>query len=434
MTYLAITAGGSGQVGLGLLQPLLLHADAITATYRSTSCGLSILDIQRQHNTFEELLDAARQIATDVVAVHAADVDRLGRFPQESVDAFRRHGLLSAAVPASHGGPGLGMRQLGQLCAVIAGACGSSGMVLAMHYSQLGTLVRHGIGTPFFDQYLRELVVRQYLLASITSEVGTWGNTRTSICALKHDARRVTLTKEATTGSYCAHADAILVTCRRDADAPQSDQVLVFVRPGDYVLTQTTTWDSMGMRGTCSPGFRIDIDAPVEQIVPGSFADSAAQSMVPYSHILWSSLWTGIAADAVNKAAGVVRAAARRTPGEVPQTARQLADAIADLQSMRNNWQSVADDFDDAESRNARQELLKMSWSLKLNSLKIDCSEKAHQLVHQALQIIGLPAYKNDSALSLGRHYRDALSASLMITNERVRGKSAAMLTVLKDD
>ena len=57
-----------------------------------------------------------------------------------------------------------------------------------------------------------------------------------------------------------------------------------------------------------------------------------------------------------------------------------------------------------------------------------------HQLVHQALQIIGLPAYKNDGPLTLGRHYRDALSASLMITNERMRGRSAALLTVLKDD
>ncbi|PXW98128.1 acyl-CoA dehydrogenase [Sphaerotilus hippei] len=392
------------------------------------------MDTHSRPHDFQLILESARRIAADICAPHAADVDARARFPQESVEAFRRHGLLSAAVPASHGGPGCTMRQLGQLCAIIAGACGSSGMVLAMHYSQLACLVRHGIGAPFFDTYLRELVQQQYLLASITSEVGTFGDTRSSLCAVERDGQRFTLNKEATTGSYCAHADAILVTCRRDADAPASDQVLVLVTPGDYSLTQTTTWDTLGMRGTCSPGFRLESSASDVQILPGSFADSASQSMVPYSHILWSALWTGIATDALSKAAGCVRAAARKNPGEVPATARPLATAMQALQSMRHNWQAVADEFDAIEARGARSELLKMGWALKMNHLKVACSEQAPQLVHQALQIIGLPAFKNDSPLALGRHYRDALSAALMIANERIRGKSAALLMVLKDE
>ena len=37
--------------------------------------------------------------------------------------------------------------------------------------------------------------------------------------------------------------------------------------------------------------------------------------MVPYSHILWASLWWGIAANAVSLAAEFVRAGARKTPG-----------------------------------------------------------------------------------------------------------------------
>ena len=70
------------------------------------------------------------------------------------------------------------------------------------------------------------LVERQWLLASITSEVGTYGATRTSHCALEvvettPPPGRFRLVKDATTGSYCAHADAILVTCRRDADEDQ---------------------------------------------------------------------------------------------------------------------------------------------------------------------------------------------------------------------
>ena len=58
---------------------------------------------------------------------------------------------------------------------------------------------------------------------------------------------------------------------------------------------------------------------------------------------------------------------------------------------------------------------------------------RTSQLVHQALQIVGLLGYKNDSPFSVGRHYRDTLSASIMISNERIASKSASMLLVYKD-
>ena len=46
----------------------------------------------------------------------------------------------------------------------------------------------------------------------MTSENGTFGDTRSSICAVNVQGERFTLDKDATTGSYCQHADAILVT------------------------------------------------------------------------------------------------------------------------------------------------------------------------------------------------------------------------------
>ena len=75
-----------------------------------------------------------------------------------------------------------------------------------------------------------------------------------------------------------------------------------------------------------------------------------------------------------------------------------------------------------------------MGWALRFNQLKIAASEATPQIVHAALQLIGILAYKNDSPLSLSRAYRDSLSASLMISNNRVAAKSAALLLVHKDD
>ena len=383
-----------------------------------------------------DLVARTTVIAQEVAAQHAADVDKAARFPSETFAALREARLLSAAVPEALGGQGAGMLELGNQCAALAQGCSSSGMVLAMHHIQVACLARHGAGSAYFQKYLREnLVGAQELIASITSENGTFGDTRSSICAVEVDGDAMKLDKDATTVSYGAHADAQLVTCRRTADAANSDQVLVLFPKGSYTLEQTGTWDTLGMRGTCSPGAKFSGHGAPDQIVPGSFADSSAQTMVPYSHILWSALWTGIATDAVGRAATCVRAAARRKPGSVPPNAADLARAYADLQTMRNNWQACAIEFDamtTADDAAARETLGSMNWALKMNQLKTACSEAAPRLVHQALQIIGILGYKNDTPFSVGRHYRDTLSAALMISNGRIAGKSASMLLVVK--
>ena len=382
-----------------------------------------------------KLLDAIRSTVVETAAKHAADVDEKARFPTEAFALLREAKALSAAVPRELGGAGCGMRELADQCSALAHGCSAAAMVLAMHHIQVACIARHAADAPYFKEFLQRLVREQLLIASVTSEVGTFGDTRSSVTAVQRDGARFTLDKDATTISYGESADALLVTCRRAPDAAASDQVLVLVHKDNYQLERTSTWNTLGMRGTCSPGFMMKSRGSVEQIVPGSFADSSAQTMVPYSHILWAALWQGIAGGAVARAAAQVRGEARKKPGTVPPSANQLAKIDAQLQAVRHNWQAVANEFDElGAGANAMQALLGMAWALKLNNLKIGVSESVVQIVHQALQITGILGYKNDSPVSVGRHYRDVLSAALMISNERIASKSAAMLLVFKAD
>lgn len=381
---------------------------------------------------FQQILAQTRRIATEVAARHAADVDTKARFPTETFAALREARALSALVPVELGGAGASMRELVEQCIVLGQACGSSAMVLAMHHIQVACLVRHARGSRFFENYLREIAEKQILLASVTSEVGVGGDTRSSICAIERAGGRFTLVKDATTVSYGEHAEDLLVTCRRAPDAAASDQLLVLIRKGDYTLEVKGKWDTLGMRGTCSPPMLVTSAGPEDQIVPGSFGDSSAQSMVPYSHILWAALWTGIATDAVNRAATFVRAEARKKPGTTPAGATRLAEASVLLQAMRSNVVAAATDFDAlADDRDA---LGTMAWALRFNNLKIAASEAAPELIHRALHIIGIMGYKNDSPFTVGRHYRDSLSAALMVGNERILAKSASMLLVAKGE
>jgi acyl-CoA dehydrogenase len=383
---------------------------------------------------FEDLLARVRTIASDVAAVHAADVDEQARFPIEAVNALREARALSAGVPRSLGGAGCTMHQQALLCSALARGCSASGMVLAMHLIEVACLARHGLESSFFRGYLEALVSRQDLIASVTSEVGTFGDTRSSVCAVELAGGRFKLSKAATTVSYGAHADALLVTARRSPDSAAGDQVLVLLTRGDYTLTPTSTWDTLGMRGTCSPGGQLVAEADAAQILPGDFSESSAQTMVPYSHILWASLWWGIAAEALSRGAAFVRGQARKDPTTVPPAATALAQAMAELQTAKQHWLGCAAEFDaSADTAVGREELMSMMWALKLNHLKMQASDAAPRLVHQALQIIGVMGYRNDSKFSVGRHYRDSLSAALMISNERLAAKSASMLLVVKD-
>ena len=97
-----------------------------------------------------------------------------------------------------------------------------------MHQIQVVCIVRHLEGSPWFEQYLREVAAEQRLIASITSEVGTGGDMGKSVAAVSDpDGGVASFEKQAPTVSYGGHADAFLTTVRRAPDAEPGDQVLV---------------------------------------------------------------------------------------------------------------------------------------------------------------------------------------------------------------
>lgn len=399
---------------------------------------MSAADKPGAHPTVHPAVETARNIAREVAAAAADDVDKNARFPRECVDAQKKEKLLGAFVPKELGGLGLGMSELSGMCEAFGGACGASGLVTAMHHIQVACLVRHGIEVPAIRKYLEAVAKEQRLIASVTSEVGIGGDMRSSLTAVaRNPDGTFTLDKDASTISYGEHADDLLVTSRRSADAPSSDQVLTIVKKGEFTLEKKGTWDTLGMRGTCSPGFMLKSKGHVDQILPLAFGDIASRTMVPFSHILWSAAWLGIATSAVSRARAFVRAAARKTPGITPPSAMRLAEVMNLLQLMRNNVHDVAAECDrhlKDEVDKKGDQLLSIGFAIKMNNLKVGSSQLVAQIVQQCLLIVGLAGYKNDGKFAMGRHLRDALSAQLMIGNDRIVTTNAALLLVLKDD
>jgi acyl-CoA dehydrogenase len=378
-------------------------------------------------------LAAVRRIADEVAAPNADDVDRAARFPVEAIDALKAEGALSAFVPVDLGGGGVSFEAIATACFELGRRCGASAMVFAMHQIQVACIVRHLDGDPWFTSYLGELVREQRLIASATSEVGSGGDMSRSVAALTPgDGAEVHFEKQAPTVSYGAYADDLFTTLRRSPEAEPGDQVVVLTSRDQVTLEQMGTWDPLGMRGTCSPGYTIRATFPAEQVLPTAFTVVATESMVPISHILWSHLWLGIATDAFDRARAFVRAQAKRTPDQQPPAAQRLSHLMSELSLLRAEVGSALPDFV-AASQGGRERLSTMASILRFNNLKIAASEQAPRVCQGAMAVCGIVGYKNDTPFSIGRHLRDTMSASLMIANERIHQTNAGLLLIAKD-
>jgi len=373
----------------------------------------------------DALIAAARE-AGDVARRFADAVDHEARFPHEAFAVLREKRLLGAMVPAVHGGSGASLATVAEICRTLGEHCASTGMIYAMHQIQVACLIDHGAGSAWQQQLLARVADEQLLLASATSEEAIGGALRSSGCAVNVEGDRFHLLKMAPTISYGAHADGILITARRHADASPSDQVLVCALKADYTLQSLNTWDTLGMRGTCSNGFRLEATGHVDQVLPVPFGEIADATMTPVSHILWSALWVGISSDAVSRAKTFFQGQARARPGQLPPSAARVAEAVSMLQMMEARVDMA---LERQRARHAGSSVsAAFALAAEMNGLKTAMSTMALDVVQQAMLVCGMAGYKHGTPFSLGRHLRDLWSAPLMINNDRIQTNTANLL------
>jgi acyl-CoA dehydrogenase len=377
-----------------------------------------------------DLSARAEQIAREVVAPAAFEVDRTASFPTEAVDALRGAHMLSALVPKGLGGEGASISEVARATTVLGRSCASTAMIFAMHQIQVACLVNHG-HTELIDGLLERIVDEQLLFASATTELGIGGDVRRSSCYVERDGDSFRLTKQSPVISYGAYAYGVLATARRTEESPPSDQVLVACLPPGLNLNQIGEWDTLGFRGTCSNGFVLNAEGPTDAILADPYGDISSQTMLPVSHILWGSVWLGIATEAANRARRYVQSEARKTPGTTPPSAMRLAELYPSLIEMGELVRGLTQRYEDLQDN--RESLASVDSAIAFNGLKLSCSRYVEEIVHKAMTICGMAGYRNDSPYSLGRLMRDAQGAALMVNNDRILANDAQLLLVHRE-
>jgi len=366
--------------------------------------------------------------AAAIAAAHAAAVDTDARFPAEGLAAIKAQRLLGIMLPTRLGGEGAPLSQVGDVCYQLAQACASTAMIFAMHQIKTACILRHMGDNQRLHGLLRRLSAEQLLLASSTTEGHSGGNVRASEAPVEYQGDRISLERRASVISYGAYADGIVTTARRSADAAGSDQVLVAFLKSDYTLTPLQGWNTMGMRGTCSEGYILKAGGCADQIVPDPYELIHPQTMVPTAHLLWGSVWAGIAAGATVKAQAFIRQAARQTSGQLPPGAPQFTKVVAALRTLRAMLANSMRVYE--RDMNNPQALATLEFQSMITLTKVEASEGALAIVLAAMRVCGLSGYRRDGEFSIERSLRDVLSAPIMINNERILANLAGMTLV----
>ncbi len=185
----------------------------------------------------QQKLDAA---ATKTVAVESETVDRDGVFPKASMDALAAAGLLGLISAREIGGLGQGPGAAALAVLRIARECGSTGMVLTMHYAGAAVIEKYGA-----EGTRRDVAAGRHLSTLAFSEAGSRSHFWAPISTATADGGGVRLNarQELDHLRRSRHGLRVVEPARRGARAPARCGSSPRRRPASPRRAHTTGWD-----------------------------------------------------------------------------------------------------------------------------------------------------------------------------------------------
>jgi len=233
--------------------------------------------------------DLAR-IVEEIVAPEAAEIDRSAAFPNKAVDALADAGVLALTVPAELGGGGGSLRDAAHVVRALSRACGSTAMVVMMHYAAVAALVATGR-----EAELREIASGRHLSTLAFSEPGSRSHFWAPMSSAAADGDEVILNARKSWVTSAGHVESMVWSSRPVAgDEPMS---LWFVRADTPGLSVAGSFDGLGLRGNGSvPMTATDVRVPSASLLgtDGNGLDLVMSEVLPVFLLLNASASIGL--------------------------------------------------------------------------------------------------------------------------------------------
>jgi isovaleryl-CoA dehydrogenase len=362
----------------------------------------------------DSYLDALRQVIDEVVAPGAASVDADGAFPRAQLDALAGAGILALTVPAEYGGGGAGLREAAVVIRELGSVCGSTAMVLAMHYSAVAGLAAAGD-----KDTLVAIAAGTHLSTLAFSETGSrshfWAPMSTAV--LSPDGATVQLDAFKSWVTSAGQADSYVWSRRPmgggDGDGDEGPatgpMTLWLVPAGAAGLSAAGAFDGLGLRGNSSAPLTADgLLVPVSAMLgpDGGGLDLALAAILPFFLICSAAM-----------SAGLIRRLATETADHLQRTQlahlglslAQQAGPRAQLARLQieadRTWAHIEAALSAVEAGRADATLLVLE-------VKAAAGEAAAEAADLALRAGGGAAFRKESVVE--RLFRDSRAARVM--------------------
>jgi alkylation response protein AidB-like acyl-CoA dehydrogenase len=348
-------------------------------------------------------LDAVlEKFVTQTVAPAAANVDASGEFPKDNIRAFFAAGLGGLISSKENGGAGGKIRDAAKVVERIGRACGSTAMIVTMHYS--GVQVIETLG----NSATKKALTRDKLLTTLAfSEAGSRSHfwAPTSSAARQGDAIVLNASKSWVTSAN--NADVYVWSSRPLAAEGLSTIWLVDRNaPG---IQPAAAFEGLGLRGNDSvPVTATNVKIASERMLgeDGKGADVMLPIVLPIFSILNSAAVVGLMGGAIERT--IAHMGATRFE-HLDNSIKQLPTARAFLARMQIKKDMVAALLADTISGVENPDATMM---LRVLEVKAAAGETATEVMDLAMRVCGGAAFRKEGGLE--RFFRDARASTVM--------------------
>lgn len=347
-------------------------------------------------------LHALERVIDDVVAPLAAEVDRHSTYPRVALDALGQAGLLGLVSSTDVGGGGEGLAAAAEVVERLAGACGSTAMVVLMHYATVPLIEAHG------PKELREAIGAGRHVATLAfSEAGSRSHFWAPMSTAVADASEVRLDAQKSWVTSAGEADSYVWSSRPLA-AP--GPMTLWAVPSDADgLSVSGPFDGLGLRANGSmpvtgDGVVVHHDAMLG--ADGQGLDLAMTLVLPWFLVMNAAFSLGLMEAVTAEATSHLNATRLthldRSLADQPVTRLELARMRLETDRTRAfvNDTIVALGEGRADA------------GLRVLEVKAAAAEAAIEVTEWAMKVCGGSAFRKE--LGVERRFRDARAARVM--------------------
>ena len=381
----------------------------------------------------DAILAAARGIAP-ALSARAAENDRLGVYPEESIALIWSTGLGVLTLPVERGGLGASLVTTARTIEALAEADAATTLVLVW------TLLFHRLinapGSLWPDELIQKVTEDALAGPSLSNYLNVEPQLGTSACGglVATQATRVTLSD----GSpgwringhkiYSTGSDGLrwmMVTASTVPDEQGEVQVGTFLIPGGAPgIELIPTWDHMGMRATASNDVVFhDVDIPLAHAIglrpftggpPQVLGDDPTGTLASTS-VLILAIYNGVAKASRDF---LIKYLNERTPtnlGAPLSSLPRFQQAVGEIEALiYDNDRLIygfAESFDKALSAPEGTSPTTLPTRGESSLIKVLVSRNVIKSTEMALSLTGNPGLSRHNPLE--RHYRDALCSRI---------------------